>query len=46
MLSRMRKKKNANAERRPAIDKQVAFKEFKATEDAVKVEQEIIQCRQ
>ena len=35
MLSRMRKKKNANAERRPAVDKQVAFKEFKVTEDAV-----------
>ena len=46
MLMRMRKKKNANSERRAPIDKQVAFKEFKTTEDAIAVEQEILQCRQ
>ena len=46
MLARMRKKKNANSERRPAIDKQVAFREFKTTESAVATEQEIIECRQ
>jgi len=46
MLMRMRKKKNANSERRAAIDKQVAFREFKATEQAQVIEQEIIQCRQ
>ena len=45
MLARMRKKKNANSERRPAIDKQEAFREFKGTEDAVAIEQEIISCR-
>ena len=32
MLTRMRKKKNANSERRTPIDKQLAFKEFKVTE--------------
>ena len=42
MLARMRKKKNANAERRPAIDKQAAFREFKATEVANGIEAEII----
>ena len=46
MLTRMRKKKNANAERRPAIDKQSAFREFKTTEIAGGIETEIIQCRQ
>jgi len=45
MLARMRKKKNANTERRPAIDKQSAFREFKATEDATTIEQEIMSCR-
>ena len=45
MLTRMRKKKNANSERRPAINKQIAFKEFKATEEAVIVEKEILECR-
>ena len=45
MLARMRKKKNANSERRPAISKQVAFKEFKGTEDALKIEKEIVECR-
>ena len=45
MLTRMRKKKNANAERRPAIDKQAAFREFKATEVAAGIEAEIIECR-
>ena len=44
MLTRMRKKKNANAERRPPMEKQQAFKEFKATETAIAVEKEIIQC--
>ena len=42
MLARMRKKKNANSERRPAIDKQAAFREYKQTEDAQNLEQEII----
>lgn len=46
MLTRMRKKKNANAERRAAIDKQAAFREFKSTEVAAGIEAEIIQCRQ
>ena len=46
MLMRMRKKKNQNAERRPAIDKQVAFREYKQTEAAAAVEQEILQSRQ
>ena len=46
MLTRMRKKKNANAERRPAVDKQTAFREFKTTEVATTIEAEIIQCRQ
>lgn len=45
MLTRMRKKKNANSERRPAINKQAAFKEFKVTEEAVVIEKEIIECR-
>lgn len=45
MLTRMRKKKNANAERRPAIDKQAAFREFKATEIAAQIEAEIVECR-
>jgi len=45
MLKFMRKKKNANSERRSPIDKQAAFKEFKVTEEAVVIEQEIIQCR-
>ena len=45
MLTRMRKKKNANSERRAPIDKSVAFREYKATEEAQVVEQEIIQCR-
>ena len=45
MLTRMRKKKNANAERRPAIDKQAAFREFKATEIAAQIETEIVECR-
>lgn len=46
MLTRMRKKKNANAERRPAIDKQAAFREFKGTEIAAQIEAEIVECRQ
>ena len=46
MLARMRKKKNAMAERRPAIDKNVAFREFKQTEDAANIEAEIMTCRQ
>lgn len=45
MLTRMRKKKNANSERRPAISKQAAFKEFKATECAISIEKEIIENR-
>ena len=45
MLTRMRKKKNANSERRTPIDKQAAFREFKATEAAGVIEQLIIQCR-
>lgn len=45
MLTRMRKKKNANSERRPAIDKQSAFREYKSTESAMEIEQEIIACR-
>ena len=45
MLARMRKKKNANSERRAPIDKQVAFKEFKLTEEALETEQKIIGCR-
>lgn len=42
MLTRMRKKRTSNAVRRPAIDKQVAFKEFKVTEEASAIEKEII----
>ena len=45
MLTRMRKKKNANAERRPAIDKQAAFREFKDTEISTQIEAEIVECR-
>ena len=45
MLTRMRKKKNANSERRAPIDKQTAFREFKATESAAEIEQEIVACR-
>ena len=45
MLTRMRKKKNANTERRTAIDKQSAFREYKQTEQAIEIEQEIIACR-
>ena len=44
-MTRMRKKKNANAERRPAIDKQAAFREFKGTEIAAQIEAEIVECR-
>ena len=46
MLTRMRKKKNANTERRPAIDKQSAFREFKGTEEAAAIEAEIVASRQ
>ncbi len=45
MLARMRRKQSRNTERRAAIDKQTAFKEFKTTESAIAIEQEIIECR-
>ena len=45
MLTRMRKRQNANVERRAPIDKQSAFREFKSTETATSIEQEIISCR-
>ena len=45
MLTRMRKRQNTNVERRAPIDKQSAFREFKNTETATSIEQEIISCR-
>ena len=45
MLTRMRRKKNQQSERRPAIDKQTAYREFKVTETATSIEQEIVNCR-
>lgn len=45
MLTRMRKRQNANVERRAPIDKQSAFREFKGTDTAASIEQEIISCR-
>lgn len=38
MLTRMRRKKNQQSERRPAIDKQTAYREFKVTETATGIE--------
>ena len=46
MLTRMRRNQSRNNERRPAINKQSAFKEFKSTEAAAEIEKEIIECRQ
>ena len=45
MMARMRKKKNANSERRAPIDKAIAFREYKATVDAKVIEDEIIESR-
>jgi len=46
ILAKMRKNKNKTSERRAKIDRQTAFIEYKATEEAKMIEAEIIEARQ